>query len=314
MSEFIKGNEIQVNPQENVLAEKNQIKNLLKEMKKESQGLLDVMWSREEIMKNKDFVNITNLKIKSMLNQIIDNLYWYQRIGWKRFLPNRELVEKKEREEWIKKEKERLVKCLETLVQIDDFYFSFHGQLDEEKLVKTLATYGYEDFEQISILDIGCRDGRWLRQFQDWGAFPERLVGIDFYHPIINQAKKKSVPGIQFIKAYPDEIQFEDQKFDVVLVFGVLMHVLDESLRKKIGWELLRVLSNDGIIITSNLTKDAMTKLEPYYAFTSIGLESEELIDLFPDCLIHFERLPQCGLAVIRKKIVKNQETDVNGG
>ncbi|GAA3330788.1 hypothetical protein GCM10020331_084730 [Ectobacillus funiculus] len=65
------------------------------------------------------------------------------------------------------------------------------------------------------------------------------------------------------------------------------------------------MLSNDGIIITSNLTKDAMTKLEPYFAFTSIGLELEELIDLFPDCSIHFERLPQCGLAVIRKKDCK---------
>ena len=302
-----------MNPEEKAVAEKEQIKGLLKEMKKEAKDLLDVMWSREEIMTNKNFINTMNLKIKSMLDQIIKNLYWYQKIGWKKFLPNREYIEQKEREDRIKKEKERLLKWIEELVKIDGFYFSFHGQLDEEKLVKTLLAYGYDNFQQVSVLDIGCRDGRWLRKFQDWGALPERLVGIDFYHPIVDQAKKLSMPGIQFIEAYPDELNFEDQKFDIVLVFGVLMHVLDESLRKKIGRELLRVLSDDGIIITFNLTKDAVAKLEPYLAYTSIGLGQEELINIFPNCSIHFERLPQCGLAVIKKNC-KKEDVDANGG
>ncbi|WP_235356968.1 class I SAM-dependent methyltransferase [Bacillus alveayuensis] len=294
------------------MAEKEQIKGLLKEIKKEAKDLLDVMWSREEIMTNKNFINTVNLKIKNMLDQIIKNLYWYQTIGWKKFLPNREFIEQKEREERIKKEKERLLKWIKKLVKIDDFYFSFHGQLDEEKLVKTLSAYGYDNFQQVSVLDIGCRDGRWLRKFQDWGALPERLVGTDFYHPIVDQAKKLSTPGIQFIETYPDELQFEDQKFDIILMFGVLMHVLDESLRKKIGQELLRVLSNDGIVITFNLTKDAVSKLEPYLAYTSIGLEWEELTDIFPGCSVHFEKLSQCGLAVIRKNCTK-QEMDANG-
>ncbi len=301
-----------MNPEEKAVAEKEQIKGLLKEIKKEAKDLLDVMWSREEIMTNKNFINTVNLKIKNMLDQIIKNLYWYQTIGWKKFLPNREFIEQKEREERIKKEKERLLKWIKKLVKIDDFYFSFHGQLDEEKLVKTLSAYGYDNFQQVSVLDIGCRDGRWLRKFQDWGALPERLVGTDFYHPIVDQAKKLSTPGIQFIETYPDELQFEDQKFDIILMFGVLMHVLDESLRKKIGQELLRVLSNDGIVITFNLTKDAVSKLEPYLAYTSIGLEWEELTDIFPGCSVHFEKLSQCGLAVIRKNCTK-QEMDANG-
>ncbi|MED4970364.1 MULTISPECIES: class I SAM-dependent methyltransferase [Parageobacillus] len=314
MNKFIKGSEVPVNPEEKAVAEKEQIKDLLKETKKEAKDLLDVMWSREEIMTNKNFINTMNLKIKNMLDQIIKNLYWYQKIGWKKFLPNREYIEQKEREERIKKEKERLLKWIEELVKIDDFYFSFHGQLDEGKLVKTLSAYGYDNFQQISVLDIGCRDGRWLRKFQDWGVLPERLAGIDFYHPIVDYAKKLSKPGIQFIEAYPDELDFEDQNFDVVLVFGVLMHVLDESLRKKIGRELLRVLSKDGIIITLNLTKDALAKLEPYLAYTSIGLEWEELTDIFPDCSIHFEILSQCGLAVIRKKDCKKEKVDASGG
>ncbi|MFC6600964.1 class I SAM-dependent methyltransferase [Ectobacillus funiculus] len=233
MNKFMKESEILVDSQENILTEKDQIKSLLKEMKKEAKDLLDVMWSREEMMNNKDFVNTTNLKIKNMLDLIIDNLYWYQKIGWKKFLVNRELIEQNEREERIKKEKERLVKWLEALMKIDDFYFSFHGKLGEEKLVKTLSAYGYDEFQKVSVLDVGCRDGSWLRKFQDGGALPEKLAGIDFYHPIVDQAKKMSAPGIQFFEAYPDELQFEDQKFDVILMFGVLMHVLDESLRKK---------------------------------------------------------------------------------
>ncbi|WP_209124824.1 class I SAM-dependent methyltransferase [Alkalihalobacillus sp. BA299] len=282
--------------------EKEQIKGLLKDIKAESKDMRNVLWSREEMMENKDFINSVNLNMEKMMDHIMNSLYQYQKIGWKKFLPNKELIEQKEQDERIKKEKERFMKWIERVTEIDDFYYLFHRQLAEEKLLKTLSDYGCDDFQKASVMDIGCRDGKWLKSFQEWGALPGNLVGIDVYQPIINQAKKISDSSIQFMEIYPDELPFEDKKFDVILMFGFLMHVLDESLRKKIGREIVRVLSDDGIIITFNLTKDAIASLEPFYAYTSIGLESEDLIDIFTGCSVHFERQSHSGLAIIRKK------------
>jgi ubiquinone/menaquinone biosynthesis C-methylase UbiE len=290
-----------VNPKKTPLTEKDQLLGMLKEMKKESKDLLDYLWSLEEIRKNKDFINIMNNKITNMLDPVIDNLYWYQKIGWKTFLSNRERIEQQEKEERIQKEKDRFIKWIENFVKMDHFYFTFHRKLDEEKFCKILLANSDHKFKNKAVLEIGCRDGRWLRKFQTLGVLPENLVGIDFYSSIIDHAKKLSVPDIQFLKEFPNELPFEDQKFDVVLMFGILMHVLDGSLRTKIGQELLRVVSDDGMIITTNFTKESLTKIDPYFSFTSIGLSMEELQEIFPNCSIQFEQLSSYGLAVIKK-------------
>jgi ubiquinone/menaquinone biosynthesis C-methylase UbiE len=134
---------------------------------------------------------------------------------------------------------------------------------------------------------------------------PERLVGVELCDPMIEMAQQNSGSDITFIKSFPDELPFEAQKFDVIVTFGVLMYILDESLRKKIGQELLRILADDGMIVTYNLLKYAEMGLKPnpYLAYTMKGLGADELTSLFPGCQIDFEVLSPNGLAVIRKKV-----------
>lgn len=302
-----------MNHNEDPLAEKKKIIGLIQNIKKESQELRDVMWSREEISGNKEIVNTMNLKINHLLDQIIKNLYWYQKVEWKRFLPNREQMEQNERQEQIKKESARFLCWVEGPENINEKYFLFHKQLKERELIDILSEHGYKFPQKLSLLEVGCRDGSWLKSLLDWGALPEKLVGIDLKLKGIDQVKNLSNSGIQFVESFPDKLPFEDEKFDVVLMFGFLMHILDDSLRKNIGQELLRVLSNDGIIVTANLSKEKAAKLDHSLLFTSLGLDFEDITTIFPHCLIDFKRMEQFNLAVIRRKKSKKEDEDRNG-
>ncbi len=293
-----------MNTEEETGAEKRQILNLLQSIREQSNGLLSVLWSREELLENKEFFIATQQKIKNMIDQIAKNLYWYQKTGWKKFVQNPQMLAIQEVEAEIVKEKERFTEWLQDMGEISDFYLQFPQQLDERKLAETLSSHLACELAEIYALDVGCRHGNWLRKLSDWGALSERLIGVDFNDAIFDKAKQLSSALIEFSKAYPDEIPVPDTKFDLILIFGVLMHILDEPLQKRIGERLLNVLSSDGVIVTLNFTKKAVSKLEPYLAFSTRGIERNELMSIFPNCEIFDEELPQPGysLAVIRRK------------
>jgi len=283
---------------------KDRIKRLLGTMLNEVECLLPGLWSREELIENKNFIDTTNQKINNMIDRIVKNLYWYEKTGWKQFIPDQDAIEKKERDAAIQKEKARLEEWFKGLGEISDFYALFPEQIVEGKLYEKLSQYGYHSLKQAHVLDVGCRSGKWLRQLLNWGALPEKMVGLDFDDLILDHAKQLSAPGIQWIRTFPDELPFADGKVELILLFGVLMHILDASLRTLIGQELLRLLSDDGVIITYNLNKGAEKGLEPFLAYTTKGLDLEELVRIFPNCFIDYEPLSQCGIAVIRKKLV----------
>lgn len=271
-----------------------EFKNLLRKIRKESANLTSVMWTREELLENQYQLNMFQQRIRQVMNEVTRNLYWYQKIGWKKFEPNAEEWELKEREKGVLKEKERLAEWVKEFMPIQN-------QIDVSLLAGKLSHYAQDELKSSHVLDIGCGDGRWLRKLTEWGALPEQLTGIDISKPMLESAESLSAPGIRFIHAFPDELPMEEGKFNLILMFGFLVHVLDESLRIRIGQEMLRLLSKDGILITANLLKGAERELEPYLAYTTKGLSADDLTEIFPDCQIDFEELPPYGLAVIRK-------------
>lgn len=286
--EFLKRNEVS----------KVQIKELLQRIRKESVGLTAAMWAPEELIENKYNLRVLNQTINTMINMIPRSLYFYEKIDWKKTVPNRGEIEEIELQKQMQKEKERL----NNYVQKSDFYVVCKNQVSEIKMFEKLSQYGYHDLHQKDVLDIGCGDGHWLRKFMEWGAKPERLIGIEIHEQLLEHAKKHSKPPLQFLKAYPEQLPFEDYKFNIVLLFGFMMHILNDTLRRKTGQEVLRVLSNDGIIITSNLLAGVEQQLDPFLAYTTKGLSLEDLQDIFPDCQVAFEQLSPYGLAVIRRK------------
>lgn len=292
--------------------EETEVKELLRDIRKAAEGLHSVLWKKQESISIQNEIEAWKATIENQCNDIRKNLFWYNKIGWKNFAIDKSELEKRLTEEEIEEEKERLKNWWGSIGRISDFCLLFKDQVTESKLLEKLSHDGFHDLKHLHVLDLGCGDGQWLRKWLEWGAVPERLTGVDFYEPLLKRAIHLT-PSVQFIQAHPDELPFEDKQFNVIFMFGVLMHILDDSLRKKIGRECLRVLSDDGILITFNLNKGEEKRLEPYVAYNTIGVDLEELMLLFPDCHIDFDDLSPYSLAVIGKHRLNRRELNANG-
>ncbi|MEB3102215.1 class I SAM-dependent methyltransferase [Ferviditalea candida] len=292
---------------------KGQLAELLGHIRKEAAGLNSVLWSQEELMETQYKVSRFHQIIKAMMNQIPINLYWYQQFGWKKFVPNPEKIAEQEKKEAIHEETRRLKEWMEVDLSLFGFYLSFKKLVNQETIMQKLGACGFRDLKRTHVLDVGCGDGWWLSKFLDWGAMPERLTGTEFSKSILDLARNSSPPGMNWLETYPNELPVGDNRFDIIVSFGMLMHILDEFMLRQTGREMLRVLSDDGIIIAANLHKDAEKQLEPFLSYTTKGLGLTELMETFPDCQIEFEELPQYGMAVIRKQKTKRKEIRSNG-
>lgn len=120
-------------------------------------------------------------------------------------------------------------------------------------LLKSIKKLGIDRTEYISksvkqkvdkILDIGCGYGSQL------GALRKKsneLWGIDMDEEILSEAKK-SYPGVNFILQSATNIQFESNKFDVVILSEVIEHVGDKNKIAVIN-EAWRVLKPGGLFL-----------------------------------------------------------------
>jgi SAM-dependent methyltransferase len=284
-----------------ITPELHRIKELLATIRQESDSLATALWSPEELNAMQQNIDGLRDRMAALSQGIVTNLYWYEQIGWKKFVPNKARLRDDENEEAMNKEKERLKDWQRGVLQCSDFYLSFKDQLGTNKLVSKISDKAHFDLKQASVLDIGCGDGQWLRKLHTLGAAPEKLTGVELSEPLLEQAASLSAPDMKYIQSDPDELPFKDATFDLILVFGLLMHVLDEHLLRKVAREILRLLTDNGMILTFNFNKGAWNQLEPYLQFTTKGLELEELTGLFPDCHIDYEEMSPYGLAVIRK-------------
>lgn len=172
------------------------------------------------------------------------------------------------------------------------FPFLFKDQVIEYKLIEIFLKYGYKVMSQVSVLDVGCGDGRFLRQLVDWGAEPERLAGVDINEDIIALAKKLSAPEINYNVAHADQLPYADKSFDIILMVGVMQHIMDNSLRRRIADELLRVLKDDGILICYNINKNAEAKFQQKELQENTkGISAKELKKIFVSCNVEFENM-----------------------
>lgn len=122
---------------------------------------------------------------------------------------------------------------------------------------RTTATYLLGDSPLLRgrILDVGCGDG-----ITDLGIAlrcePEELVGIDpfrGYERLPAIVRNAGVPSdampacLRFLPASANEIPFEDDRFDVVISWGSLEHIVG-GYAKALA-EIRRVLKPDGLLM-----------------------------------------------------------------
>jgi ubiquinone/menaquinone biosynthesis C-methylase UbiE len=118
----------------------------------------------------------------------------------------------------------------------------------EKRAISPLRRQGFTQLEQREIPEIGCGSGFWLRQFVQWGAKPENLVGIDLLSDSIVRGKELCPNGISLQCGDANSLDFEKDSFDVVTQFTVFSSVLDQGTQANLADEICRVTKPGGVI------------------------------------------------------------------
>ena len=132
-----------------------------------------------------------------------------------------------------------------------DLVFTDEAAKNEEKC---LSKY-LPDKKQLTVLDLGCGNGRWAY------VLDERLdhyVGIDFSDTFIKQAKRRfKYERIEF-HCLPAQEYISEHKFDIIFVVGLMTYMNDDQIEIMAG-NLEKMLNPDGKIIIRNVTIDENT-------------------------------------------------------
>jgi ubiquinone/menaquinone biosynthesis C-methylase UbiE len=159
----------------------------------------------------------------------------------------------------------------------------FSIQQRQKVTFKMLKSKGITDLKGTRILEVGSGNGRVLAEFLAFGALPENLYGVDL---LFNRVLSSShyLPGSKFVNADGQSLPFPSETFNIVLQYTALSSILDSELCRKICEEMVRVLNQDGLILSYDFWWNPTNK-------QTRGLRLREIRASFPDCLIDFQKI-----------------------
>lgn len=120
----------------------------------------------------------------------------------------------------------------------------FHHEIDW-KIFENLCPS-----KNIKILDYGCGYGRLCNVLSLHGF--QNVIGVDNSNKMIERAKN-DFPNLSFKVNSLDNLPFDDDSLDVVLLFTVLTCIPFDTDQDKLLNEIHRVLKKDGILYISDL-------------------------------------------------------------
>ena len=144
--------------------------------------------------------------------------------------------------------------------------------------------------DRLEILDVGCGDGWQLLQFENWGARPEKLAGIDLIQARVNRACARFAgcapgagPRLQVGDA--SNLPWPSASFDLTYQGTVFSSVLDPDMKRAMAREIVRVLRPGGTLIWYDFFFD--NPANPAVR----GIGAPEIRALFPDCAVRLQRV-----------------------
>jgi ubiquinone/menaquinone biosynthesis C-methylase UbiE len=155
----------------------------------------------------------------------------------------------------------------------------------EQRLLATLERHGMAPLSSRKILEIGCGNGHWLREFIKWGASPENLAGVDLLAERVAQAYRLTPPGVALGRGNAAQLDFADGSFDIVLQATVFTSILDSALKMQVAREMVRVLKPDGVLLWYDFRVNNPRNPDVR------GIEREEIERLFSNCRVRLERI-----------------------
>lgn len=113
----------------------------------------------------------------------------------------------------------------------------------------TMALEIIQENDHEKVLDVGCYTGYFIRHLAKLGI---QCSGVDIQKDLMARLNKDYAGNPKFKYGNAEQLPFDDETFDVVTLFDVLEHCLDD---KKAIREAERVTKNNGMIII-NLPKN----------------------------------------------------------
>lgn len=98
------------------------------------------------------------------------------------------------------------------------------------------------------VLEVGCGDGSWLRDFKSWGANRDALAGVELL-PERAATAGRQLPGADIRMGNAATLPWEDGAFDVVAQSMMFSSILDAATRAQAAGEMTRVLQRHGVIL-----------------------------------------------------------------
>jgi 2-polyprenyl-3-methyl-5-hydroxy-6-metoxy-1,4-benzoquinol methylase len=119
------------------------------------------------------------------------------------------------------------------------------SKLEEECLLKFIP----ED-KKLSVLDLGCGNGRWANVLKDRLV---NYVGVDFSNTFIDQANERfNDTNISFHCMSAQEY-IQDEKFDIIFIVGLMTYLNDVEIVRMVS-NLNKMLETGGKLIVRNVT------------------------------------------------------------
>jgi ubiquinone/menaquinone biosynthesis C-methylase UbiE len=165
----------------------------------------------------------------------------------------------------------------------------------QRELLNLLKEFGNTDLQDKKILEIGCGNGYWLREFIQWGAKPEDLFGIDLLQERIQKAGELCPRGVTLRWKDASDLEFEDCTFDLILQFTVFTSILAPEMKKRVATEMYRVLKPGGAILWYDYFVSNPNNPDVR------GVTRREISELFPGLSIFLKRItlaPPLGRAI----------------
>lgn len=160
----------------------------------------------------------------------------------------------------------------------------FQSQERERQVLRLLEQEGCLPLAGKTILDVGCGNGTWLRDFIKWGARPQDLTGIDLLPARVEQAVALCPSDTHLECGSATELAFEGGSFDIVLQATMFTSILDATVRSRIAAEMLRVVKPDGFILWFDFHMN-----NPWNPDVR-GVTRREIQRLFPGCRLQLSR------------------------
>ncbi len=125
-------------------------------------------------------------------------------------------------------------------------------------------------------LEVGCGAGGWFSDLLSWGPRQSDLHGIDVNGGRIDRAREL-FPAAEFRLDDAVEMPWDDSTFNLVIASTVFSSILDQSVRRLVANEIIRVLAPRGALLwydfAFNNPRNSNVR----------GINRKEIRNLFPE-------------------------------